>query len=198
MSVILSLGTLSTISLVVIVIVSVTVFAPMFVILRSRTQRQHHCSRCHSPVYISQVRIPPYYDCNISQRPASPLYDNTLEKIKKTTKKTVSSTNTKRSARTKSDQSKNGTASNNLKTYEGSSSISRQTRSGEIDYKFQRSCSTRKKIHRRVSVSKTSQGGIGTIARSGNLFRYAIEYDCRFLHSILLLQKYFESYQSKE
>ena len=166
MSVVLSVGTLSIASLAVLVIVSVTVFPPMFILLRSKSQVQHHCCRCHSPVYVSHVMIPPYY---LNSRPRlDSLYDGVLRKSKEVTKKTIDSNRSGISS--KNDQKKYSTADQIQITFEESPTRSRRTKSGEIDFKFQRSCSTRKKIHRRVSVSKNSQGVIGT-ARSWNLFR---------------------------
>ena len=168
MSVVLSVGTLSIASLAVLVIVSVTVFPPMFILLRSKSQVQHHCCRCHSPVYVSQVMIPPYY---LNSRPRlGSLYDGELGKSKEVTKKIKDSNSNRSGISFKSDQKKYSTADQIQIIFEESPIKSRRTKSGEIDFKFQRSCSTRKKIHRRVSVSKNSQGVIGT-ARSWNLFR---------------------------
>ena len=106
MSVVLSIGTLSIASLAVLVIVSVTVFPPMFILLRSKSQVQHHCCRCHSPVYVSQVMIPPYY---LNSRPRlGSLYDGELGKSKEVTKKTIDSNRSDISS--KSDQKKYLTA----------------------------------------------------------------------------------------
>ena len=110
--------------------------------------------------------IPPYY---LNSRPRlGSLYDGELGKSKEVTKKTIDSNRSGISL--KSDQKKYSTKDQIQITFEESPTRSRRTKSGEIDFKFQRSCSTRKKIYRRVSVSKNSPGVIET-ARSGNLFR---------------------------
>ena len=150
----LSLGTLSIIALAVIFAVSPMVFVlAYFTISRSKTQKLHHCCRCHSEMFVDGAKVPPYYDPNLSLRGEQTLDGKSRSRASSLVPKDVSRTRSKiiTHGRTREDVLLKK-ALMNPKTPQNHSLLKRS----DNDFVFQRSCSTRKKPPRRVSAANPS------------------------------------------
>jgi len=177
MTIILTAGVLAVVSLAVVVSVTVFVSISFFFILRSSSPSLHHCSRCHSGVYLDNVKVPPQYSPLISPFQCVPVPSNHqgttnhqdgfagCEEGK--TGINTSLCNAKQSSHpTKSTRDLPFKTPDAVHLNHQTSIISDRQ---DQDFKFQRSCSTRKKSRRDKNYPNVSNLDAGS--HSGKLFR---------------------------
>ena len=161
MTVVLTVGTLSIISLVVLLTVSVPVSVVFLFIARSKTTKVQHCCRCHGEVCYQNVRIPPHYQI--------PTLRNEL--FGATNKIEAPNIEEEAPIQVCTDNSCQSATKYVPVTPAQCQANSLMVKSEEKDFKFQRSCSTRKKINKRdtTKVDRNSNG-FGTVG----LFRQVL------------------------
>ena len=155
MTVVLTVGTLSIISLVVLAAVSIPVSVVFLFIARSKILKVQRCSRCHGEVCYQYVRIPPHYQIPTLRNDPFGATNKTEAPItEEEAPVEVCNGNSCQSATKCVPVTPAQCQANSL-----------MIKSEEKDYKFQRSCSTRKKINRRG----TSKVDKNTGCRSGTI-----------------------------